>query len=292
VKLYVIAGPTACGKTAAAVALAHRLSGEIISADSMQVYRYMDIGTAKPAMEERQNIPHHLIDIINPDESFSVAQYQRKAMEAIEQIHRSGHVPILAGGTGFYSNAVIYGNDFSQPDDRENRQELMRLETGQLFRLLQEADPAAAEAIHPHNKKRAARALSYYQTTGQRISEHNASQKGNPLLYDTVFVVLHGDRRALYERINQRTLSMVERGLEEEVRGLLNAGYHAGLASMQGIGYNEMAGYIRGEYDLSEAVQMIQRATRQYAKRQLTWFARWIHADDSTENIAEAIQKI
>ena len=281
-KLYVIAGPTASGKTAVAVALAKLVGGEVVSADSMQIYKGMDIGTAKPTLEEMENIPHHMIDIVKPDAQYSAALYQQQARAAIADVQASGGVPILCGGTGFYINAVLYDVQFTQDEDDGNPAEVATREhfmdyavkhgCKELHMLLQEADPAAAMAIHANNIKRVSRALSYIQTTGLLFSEYNAVQKARPHVYDTVFCRLGVDRPVLYERINLRAQAMFDAGLEDEVAGLIARGYHPRLTSMQGIGYKEVAGFIQGVCTRDEAIEAVKQNSRRYAKRQETWF--------------------
>jgi tRNA dimethylallyltransferase len=264
----------------------------------MQVYRGMDIGTAKPAPEEMSGIPHHMLSIIDPDESFSAAEFQTKAYKTIEEITARGKTPILAGGTGFYINAVLYGTDFSPNNEEET--ELRKRFTEEanehgaefLHKKLSLADPVYAETLHPNNIKRVARALAYCEMTGGLFSAYNALQKEKNPVYDIEFLVLSMEREALYERINRRTLIMFKTGLVEEVRGLLEKGYHEGLAAMQGIGYKETVQLIKGGLSESEAVSAVSQATRNYAKRQMTWFknqtqaAKIIHAE---KNISEII---
>ncbi|MCL2048386.1 MAG: tRNA (adenosine(37)-N6)-dimethylallyltransferase MiaA [Defluviitaleaceae bacterium] len=278
-KLYVIAGATASGKTAAAIELAKKIDGEVISADSMQVYKGMDIGTAKPTQEEMAGIPHHMLSIIEPDQSFSAAEFQARAYDLIEEIFARKKAPILAGGTGFYINAVIYGAQFSNTAHtqeaalRQRLEDEARLYGAELVHnKLAAADPAYAATLHPNNIKRVARALAYCQLTGKLFSEHNAEQREKKLVYDTELILLSMERKQLYERINARTIRMFEAGLVEEVRGLLEKGYGKGLASMQGIGYKETVQLIDGELTQEEAIAKIQQATRNYAKRQETWF--------------------
>jgi tRNA dimethylallyltransferase len=289
-KLYIIAGPTACGKTAAAIQLAKKLDGEVVSADSIQVYRGMDIGTAKPTLDEREGVPHHMLDVVYPDEPFSVALYQQMATAVIADIHARGKTPILTGGTGFFINAVLYGNDFGgENSNHEIRSHLERAAAlrGNVFlhEQLTLCDPDYAAGIHPNNIRRVINALAFFYTTGKKMSEHNKEQRGLHAKYDARFIVLNIEREALYRRIDERVLQMFERGLENEVRGLLDAGYHTGLVSMQGIGYKETAAYIEGRITRGEAVELIKRGTRRYAKRQLTWFrhqakgAEWIEAE-------------
>ena len=263
-RIFVVAGPTASGKTAVSIELAKFLGGEVISADSMQVYRGMDIGTAKPTMEERADIPHHMIDIVDPDVAYSVALFQRQAREVIAEVISRGKVPIVCGGTGFYINALLRDVRFGAAE--------MDLPPGDYYEELKAADPAAAEAIHPNNIKRVTRALSYIRATGQLFSEYNAAQKEQPWLYDAVFCYLDISRPVLYERINRRVLDMFNAGLLEEVAGLLAKGYHSGLVSMQGIGYKETIRYLQNELSLEDTVALIQQNSRKYAKRQVTWF--------------------
>jgi tRNA dimethylallyltransferase len=289
--LYVVAGPTASGKTAVAVALAKRIGGEVVNADSMQVYKGMDIGTAKPTPTEQDGIPHHLLDVVFPDEPFSAARYQELTLAVIKDIQTRGCVPILTGGTGFYINAVVYDTDFSSQteDDTDLRDCFIALavEKGayHLHGLLQERDPKAAEAIHPRNTKRIARALAFVESTGSLFSAHNIIQKekkAKPTLPEGVkFFVLDLPRNILYDRINQRVEKMYEAGLEREVTGLLQAGYSPNLPAMSGIGYKETS------------MEEVKQNTRRYAKRQLTWFrhnaphAIWLNAENkSAEQLA------
>ena len=286
-KIYVIAGPTASGKTAAAISLAKLIGGEIISADSMQIYVGMDIGTAKPSETERDNIPHHMIDIVKPDIPYSAALYQQQARAVIKDVQTRGRVPILCGGTGFYINAVLRDVNFAQGNyESLGESDLLEKEgPAYLYKMLQEVDPVAAEAIHPNNIKRITRALSYNQETGKLFSQHNAAQKKQPNLYDAVFCCLNIERPLLYQRINDRVLTMFEAGLEEEVSRLLAEGYHPSLVSMQGIGYKEMIQYFLGNCSRNEVISVIQQNSRHYAKRQGTWFRHQnphainIHAD-------------
>ena len=282
--LYVIAGATATGKTTLAIELAKQINGEVISADSMQVYKYMDIGTAKPTEEEKQGIPHHLLDVVNPNEPFSMAEYQKLGRIAIDDILSRNKTPIIAGGTGFYINGLIFGAELSQNDNKNKAHDMEELrqkyetitnEQGAeyLHSLLHKVDPQSAEIIHPNNIKRVIRALSYNKITGKLFSAHNQEQKAKPLLYETKFFVLNMERDILYERINQRTITMWQAGLVDEVRGLLAMGYDSGLAPLQGIGYKETIQFLNGGcIGKEEAIATIQQATRNYAKRQETWF--------------------
>ena len=277
--LIILTGPTAAGKTAASIGLAKAVGGEIISADSMQVYRHMDIGSAKITAEEMQGIPHYLVDVLEPEEAFNVVRFQEMAKAAIQKIYDNGHVPIVVGGTGFYIQALLYDIDFTENDsDLSFREELERTakEKGAeyLHSLLEEADPKSAEQIHPHNIKRVIRALEFNRKTGQRISDHNEQERRKHSPYNFAYFVLTDDRRALYERIDRRVDKMMGQGLLEEVRALKDRGIARDSVSMQGLGYKELLAYLDGEIPLDEAVRIIQRDTRHFAKRQLTWFRR------------------
>ncbi len=279
--LIVIGGPTACGKTGFSIKLAKEIGGEIISADSMQVYRYMDIGTAKVTPEEADGVPHYLIDEFDPDEEYNVMIFQQKAKAYMEEIWAKGKIPILVGGTGFYINALLYDNDFTETEnDTSYREECYKLAQEQglevLYERLQEIDPEYAANIHANNVKRVTRALEYHYLTGQKFSEHNAEQKEKETPYDAAVIILTMDREKLYERIELRIDLMLEQGLLEEVKGLLDRGYTPDLVSMQGIGYKEFIPYFNGECTLEEAVTQLKTNTRRFAKRQLTWFRRQI----------------
>ena len=278
-KLIVLTGPTAVGKTKLSIELAKRISGEIISADSMQVYKHMDIGSAKIRPEEMEDIPHFLVDELEPSEEFNVVVFQQKTKQYMEEIYKRGHIPILVGGTGFYIQAVLYDINFSKDDDNhEIREELENLakEKGAeyLHKELRKIDPASAEAIHANNVKRVIRALEYYKLTGQKISEHNEEQRLNESPYDFSYFVLNDHRELLYERIDKRVDEMVAEGLIEEVQKLKNMGYNRSFVSMQGLGYKEILSYLDGEISLEEAVYILKRDTRHFAKRQITWFKR------------------
>ncbi len=302
-KLIIIAGPTASGKSAAAVALAKRCSGSIISADSMQVYRGMDIGSAKVTAEEMQGIPHYLIDIVNPDEEWNVVRFQSMAQRAAEEITAEGRLPMVVGGTGFYIQSLLYGIDFTETkEDISYREELRKLaeEKGPeaLHRLLAEKDPASAAAIHPNNVKRVIRALEYARETGGPISEHNARQRLREPVFDAVYYVLTMNRERLYRRIDARVDAMMEKGLLEEVRRLEEAGFSSKDVSMQGLGYKQLLQHLEGECSLEEAVSQIKLQTRHFAKRQLTWFKRernvvWVDMDEykTPEEAAEFMRK-
>ena len=272
--LLIIAGPTASGKTALSVELAKRLNGEIISADSMQVYRGMDIGTAKVTPEEMQGVPHHLIDILEPHEEWNVMEFCRLAAEKIDEIASRGRLPILAGGTGFYIHALAYGAEFEEETKSKVREQLEKRSDEDLYAYLQQVDPASCEKIHMNNRKRVIRALEYYEQTGNRMSELNARLKEKEAVYDLCFLVLDLDRTVLYERIDRRVDIMLEQGLVDEVRRLRDAGYHREMVSMKGLGYKEILAYLDGEISLEEAVYVLKRDTRHFAKRQLTWMRR------------------
>ncbi len=297
-KMIIVAGPTASGKSAAAVELAERLNGSVISADSMQVYRGMDIGSAKITAEEMRSIPHYLIDCAQPSESWNVVRFQAEAKEALKDIYQKERLPVLAGGTGFYIQALLYDIDFTQMDeDGAFRKELEETAKAQgpekLWEMLQQVDPEAAQAIHPHNVKRLIRALEFArQSGGEKISEHNKTQRSRPAAYDAVFFVLTMDRAKLYARIDARVDMMMEQGLLEETRKLRESGLAPEAVSMQGLGYKELYAYLDGRIaSLEEAVTLIKRNTRHFAKRQLTWFKRekdviWVNRDDFADEQA------
>lgn len=277
--LIVLTGPTAAGKTELSIALAKKLNGAIISADSMQVYKYMNIGSAKIRPEEMQGIRHYLVDVLDPREEFHVARFQQMAKEALEEIYRNGQLPIVVGGTGFYIQALLKDIDFDESSGelpcRKELEETARREGGAvLYERLKQVDPESAEAIHPNNVKRVIRALEFYQETGQPISLHNKEQKEKQPPYTYAYFVLNDDRARLYERIDRRVDRMVEQGLVEEVRWLKEHGYDRSLISMQGLGYKELFPYLDGTCSLEEAVEIIKRDTRHFAKRQITWFKR------------------
>ncbi len=280
-RLIIINGPTAVGKSRAAVELAKRIGGEIISADSMQVYRGMDIGTAKITAGEMGGIPHHLIDIIEPDEEFGVLKFKELAQQAVDEIFSRSHIPIICGGTGFYIQAVLYDIDFTEYDDEKASQIRQRLEkeleengSMYLFERLKKIDPVYAGIIHPNNTKRLLHSLEFYELTGKKMSEHNREQAQNESPYDFRYFVLTDDRERIYERINKRVDRMVEDGLPGEVKMLLEKGYGEELPSMLGIGYKEFVDYYRNRVSFDEAVENIKRETRHYAKKQMTWFKR------------------
>ena len=277
--LIVLTGPTAAGKTELSIALAKKLNGAIISADSMQVYKYMNIGSAKIRPEEMQGVRHYLVDVLDPREEFHVARFQQMAKEAMDEIYRNGQLRSVVGGTGFYIQALLKDIDFDESSGelpcRKELEETARREGGAvLYERLKQVDPESAEAIHPNNVKRVIRALEFYQETGQPISLHNKEQKEKQPPYTYAYFVLNDDRARLYERIDRRVDRMVEQGLVEEVRWLKEHGYDRSLVSMQGLGYKELFPYLDGTCSLEEAVEIIKRDTRHFAKRQITWFKR------------------
>ncbi len=276
--LVILTGPTAVGKTKLSIALAKAIGGEIISADSMQVYRHMDIGSAKIRPEEMEGIPHYLVDVLEPWEEFHVVRFQQMAKEAIREIRAHGHIPILVGGTGFYIQAIVKDIDFTENEASPYREELTRLaeEKGAdfLYQKLQSVDPESAKIIHAHNVKRVIRALEFYQMTGKKISEHNIEQQKKSSPYQFAYFVLQDKRERLYARIEARIDEMLKEGLLEEVTALKEMGLKRGMVSMQGLGYKEMLAYLDGECSLEEAVEILKRDTRHFAKRQMTWFKR------------------
>jgi len=277
--LVILTGPTAVGKTKLSIDLAKKINGEIISADSMQVYRHMDIGTAKITPEEMEGVTHYLVDEFEPDEEFSVVKFQECAKKAIRESYSKGKLPIIVGGTGFYIQAVLKDIDFTENDsDSPYRQELEEFAKTEgaikLHDILKQCDPAAAEAIHPNNIKRTIRAIEYFKLTGEPISKHNEEQSGNESPYQYAYFVLNNDREILYDNINLRVDKMLDSGLVKEVEWLKGQGYDRSLVSMQGLGYKEIYAYLEGECSLEEAVYLLKRDTRHFAKRQITWFKR------------------
>ena len=288
--LIVLTGPTAAGKTALSVKLARKVNGEIISADSMQVYRHMDIGSAKIRPEEMQEIRHYMIDLLEPTEEFNVVVFQKYARKYIEEIHSRGHVPILVGGTGFYIQSVLYDIDFTENEENTPLRaslEQLAAEKGNVYlhQKLFEVDPKAAEDIHENNRKRVIRALEFYELTGKRISEHNSTQRQKASAYASCYFVLNDIREKLYERIDRRVDRMLADGLVNEVSSLLAMGCKRTDTAMQGLGYKEILDYLNGEITLEQAIYRIKRDTRHFAKRQLTWFRRekdviWVNKPD------------
>ena len=277
--MVILTGPTAVGKTALSIELAKRINGVIISADSMQVYKHMDIGSAKITKEEMQGVKHYLIDELEPDEEFHVVKFVQLAKKYLEEIYAEGKIPIVTGGTGFYIQALLYDIDFTeQESDTAYREELEHIakEKGNeaLHAMLDEVDPASAEAIHANNVKRVIRAPEFCHLTGNRISEHNEKERQKTSPYQFAYFVLTDDRAKLYERIDRRVDLMIEQGLVEEVKQLKQLGCHRDMVAMQGLGYKEILAYLEGEYTLEQAIYIIKRETRHFAKRQLTWFKR------------------
>ena len=298
--LIVLTGPTAIGKTSLSISLAKAVNGEIISADSMQVYKHMDIGSAKIRPEEMKGVPHYLVDVLEPEEEFHIVKFQQMAKAAMEEIYGKGKIPILVGGTGFYIQAVTRDIDFTeakQEDAYRSELEALAEEKGAeyLHEMLQKADPASAESIHSHNVKRVIRALEFYHQNGTPISAHNEEQKAQESPYNLAYFVLNGPREILYDRIDRRVDQMLEEGLVKEVEKLKEMGCHRGMVSMQGLGYKEILACLEGEYPLEEAVRILKRDTRHFAKRQLTWFRRekdviWVNKEEfnwNEENILE-----
>lgn len=277
--MIILTGPTAVGKSALSVELAKKINGAVISADSMQVYRHMDIGSAKIMPEEMQGITHYMIDELEPDEEFHVVRFTTMAKEYLKEIYAAGKIPIIAGGTGFYIQALLYDIDFTeqQCDEAYRRQleeQAKEHGAGYLHEMLRKVDPASAEAIHANNVKRVIRALEFYHLSGQKISEHNETERQKQSPYNFAYFVLNDERAKLYERIDKRVDAMIAAGLVNEVQKLKDMGCSREMVSMQGLGYKEILAYLDGEYTLEEAVYIIKRETRHFAKRQLTWFKR------------------
>ena len=299
-KLVIIAGPTAVGKTASSILLAKKIGGEIISADSMQVYRGMDVGTAKIRKEEMEGVPHFLIDAFDPDEEVNIVIFQQLAKQAMEEIYARGHIPMIVGGTGFYIQSILYDIDFSQGDgENEALREHLEKEydlfgADAMQEKLRLLDPISADTIHKNNKKRVVRALEYALTQNEPISAHNEREKQKKSPYDYNFFVLNMDRKILYDRIERRVDKMFDDGLVEEMRDLQYLGFHQNLVSMQGIGYKEVLEYLDGNCSLEEAIAQVKQSTRHFAKRQITWFkrekgAQWIDVTKfhSPQDLAE-----
>lgn len=277
--LVILAGPTAVGKTELSIRLAKRINGAIISADSMQVYKYMDIGSAKIMPDEMEGVKHYLIDELDPSDEFNIVRFQQMAKDALKEIYANGQIPIVAGGTGFYIQALLYDIDFTHQDsDEAFRKEMAdyAAEYGAeaLHEKLKEIDPVSYKTIHANNMKRVIRALEYYRMTGQPISAHNEQEHQKVSPYNFAYFVLTDDRKHLYDRIDYRVDLMMKKGLVDEVKNLYDMGYHKDMVSMQGLGYKELLSYLDGECSLEEAVYIIKRETRHFAKRQLTWFRR------------------
>ena len=304
-KLIILTGPTAVGKTKLSIETARMLNAEIISADSMQVYKYMDIGTAKITKEEMEDITHYMVDELEPDEEFNVVVFKRLALKYMDEIYKKGKIPLIVGGTGFYIQALLYDIDFTENDDdggivRAELEEIARLNGGEyLHTELAKVDKESAEEIHPNNVKKVIRALEYYRLTGQKISEHNKEQRQKESPYNFLYLVLNDDRQLLYDRIDKRIDIMLKDGLIDEVKSLKEKGYGKDLVSMQGLGYKEILDYLDGSSTLDEAIYILKRDTRHFAKRQLTWFRRekitiWIDKSkfESDEAILEYIKAL
>lgn len=277
--LVILTGPTAVGKSELAIELARQIGGEIVSADSMQVYRHMDIGSAKIMPEQMGGIPHHLIDVLEPTEEFNVVSFQQLAKKALQDIYARGHIPVVAGGTGFYIQALLYDIDFTENDeDTALRSKLEAFARTQgceaLYERLMRIDPESCESIHAHNVKRVIRAIEFYEKTGEKISEHNRQQRARTSPYQFAYLVLTDDRDRLYRKIEARVDNMLKQGLVEEVAALSAAGCTRDMVSMQGLGYKEILDHLDGRLSLEEAVYTLKRDTRHFAKRQLTWFRR------------------
>ena len=278
-KLIVLTGPTAVGKTDLSIKLAKAVNGEIISADSIQVYKDMNIGSAKITEEEMQGVPHHLIDVLSPEEDFNVVCFKNMADKAIKEIYERGHIPIITGGTGFYIQAVLNDIDFKENEDDGYRAYLENLarEKGEIYLhdMLKKVDEKSAEVIHFNNIKKVIRALEYYHQTGEKISEHNENERAKKSPYNFAYFVLDCEREKLYKRIEKRVDIMIEQGLVDEVKSLLDKyNLSSDSVSLQGLGYKEIYAYLMGEISIDEAIYIIKRDTRHFAKRQLTWFRR------------------
>lgn len=300
--LIILTGPTAVGKTAASIGLAKAIGGEIISADSMQVYRHMDIGSAKITASEMEGVPHHLIDILEPTEEFNVFLFQSLARQAIKEISSRGNIPIVVGGTGFYIQALLYDIAFEGEEDHSEIRRRLEQEADEkgldaLYSQLCLVDPRSAEAIHPHNRKRLIRALEFYRLNGYPISRHNEREREKKSPYDFSYFVITDERSRLYQKIEERVDHMIEEGLVPEVQRLKEMGCDRNMVSMQGLGYKEIMDFLDGSCTLEEAVLRIKQDTRHFAKRQLTWFRRerdviWIDKSiygSGTEQLLAAI---
>ena len=299
IPLIIVAGPTASGKTALAIEIAKYTGGEIVNADSMQIYKYMDIGTAKPTREERAAAVHHLVDFLEPDANYSVADYAKDAHEVIADITSRGKMPVMCGGTGLYINSVADDITFGEVEtDYALRGELQKLaeEKGgeYLIEMLAEFDPVSAKRLHPNNLKRVIRAIEFYRLTGVPISEHQEETKRHKSRYSPLMMCIEWDREVLYERINRRVDMMFDAGLVDEVKRLCDMGFTRDLNSMQGIGYKEVIDYLDGKMTLEETKDLIKQSSRRYAKRQMTWFRRdervhYLSADNAINEAKELI---
>lgn len=288
--LFILIGPTAIGKTALSIDLAKKLNGEIISSDSMQIYKYMDVGTAKVTKDEMEGIPHHLIDMVYPDEEYTVSNYQKDASKLIEDINSRNKLPMVVGGTGLYINSLVYNLNFAKvAPDEDYRLELEELANkhgdAYIHDRLGEIDAKSSLNISVNDRRRIIRALEIYKVTGKTMSEHNENFRREVDKYNLSMICLNMDRSKLYDRINRRVDIMIEQGLVDEVKGILDKGYHKDLVSLKGIGYKEIIMYLEGDITLEDAIEKIKQGSRNYAKRQLTWFRRdkrikWIDKDD------------
>jgi tRNA dimethylallyltransferase len=291
-KVIIICGPTGVGKTAVGIQLAEKLDGEIISADSMQIYRYMDIGTAKPTADEQSRIPHHMIDIVDPDENFDAVRFAEMARDKVMQLHQRGVMPLVVGGTGLYIKALLQGLFQSNPVDPKTRERLMKeaVENGSgiLYDRLKRVDPDTADRLHPNDSYRIIRALETIESTGRSISEHQQEHGFADEPFNALKICLHVDRPKLYERIDKRVDMMIEEGLVDEVKKLLAMSYSADLKSMQSIGYRHMVEFLAEQLPWDECVRTLKRDTRRFAKRQFTWFGadqqiQWYEPDQLNE---------
>lgn len=292
--LIILTGPTAVGKTKLSIVLAKKIGGEIISADSVQVYKHMDIGSAKITPEEMQGVPHHLVDVLPPTSEFHVVKFQEMAKEAMANIYANGHIPILVGGTGFYIQAVLNDIDFTKNDGDSSYRRELEEKAGKegahaLHEMLKQIDPKAAQEIHENNVKRVIRAIEFYEQSGKRISEHNEEQRARTSPYAYKYFVLNDERDRLYTNIDKRVDIMVQEGLLEEVMKLLSMGCKRESPAMQGIGYKEILDYLDDKCSFEDAVNAIKSNTRHFAKRQLTWFRRerdviWVDKDKFAYN--------
>lgn len=301
-KLIIITGPTAVGKSELSIELAKAIGGSVISADSMQIYKYMDIGTAKIKTSDMQGIKHYLIDVLNPGDEFNAYIFKKMAEDAMDEIYSEGRIPIIVGGTGFYIQALLYDIDFTEGEiDNAYRDELIKkyeeMGPDYLFSMLKEIDDGYASIIHKNDMKRVVRALCYHHETGQKLSEHNEEMHDRKSPYDYLLYVINDDRELLYERIDKRVDKMIAAGLVDEVTRLKEMGYNRSIVSMQGLGYKEILSYLEGEISLDEAIRIIKRDTRHFAKRQLTWFRRerdviWLNREDYGNSLNEMVKKI
>ncbi len=300
--MVILTGPTAVGKTNLSIELAKRINGAIISADSMQVYKYMDIGSAKIMPQEMQGIKHYLIDELLPSDEFNVFILKKMAKKALEEIYSNDQIPIIVGGTGFYIQALLYDIDFTEQDtDIAYRNKLSEFAAVNgnhaLHEMLKNIDPVSYETIHENNVKRVIRALEYYHNCSEPISKHNDSERQKESPYNFAYFVLNDERKRLYDRIDKRVDIMVENGLVEEVKKLKNMGYTSDMVSMKGIGYKEILNSLDGAYDIDEAVEKVKQESRRFAKRQLTWFRReketiWLEKEEYSYDDNKILSKI